>query len=303
MDQLQSMRAFTKVVEMSGFAAAAREMGLSRSVVNKSVINLENELGTQLLRRSTRKVTPTETGLAFYDRCVQILGDVDEAIASVTELQEHPTGNLRLNAPMSFGTQHLAPLVADFMTQHPDVHVEVVLNDRFIDPIEEGFDVTLRISEPLYLTSLISKVIVPMRRVLCASPDYLDKHGEPLHPKDLKNHRCLQYGYSGATTQWRLMGPQGEQSYAINCAMWSNNGDVLKTAALKHHGIGLLPMFIAGEELQAGTLRTVLPDYTPSELILSALYPRNRHLSAKVRLFLNLLDERFSGRPHWDLID
>lgn len=179
MDQIQSMRAFTKVVETNGFAAAAREMRLSRSVVNKAVIALENELGTQLLRRSTRKVTPTETGLAFYERCVQILSDLDEALASVTELQEHPTGNLRMNAPMTFGTRHLAPVVGAFMSEHPGVHIEVILNDRFVDPIEEGFDITLRISEPVYMTSLISREIAPIRRVLCASPGYLDAQGEP----------------------------------------------------------------------------------------------------------------------------
>ncbi len=303
MDTLQSMRTFTKVVEMNGFAAAAREMGLSRSVVNKSVINLENALGTQLLRRSTRKVTPTETGLAFYDRCILILADVDEAIASVTELQEHPTGNLRMNAPMTFGTKHLAPVVAEYMAQHPDVHVEVVLNDRFVDPIEEGFDVTLRISEPLFLTSLINREIAPARRVLCASPGYLEAHGEPDCPRDLKSHRCLQYGYSGTVTQWRLNGPDGDQAYTINCALWSNNGEVLKAAALGNQGIALLPTFIVGEELQNDTMRTVLTQYSPSDLTISALYPRNRHLSAKVRLFVDLLKERFSTRPHWDLVE
>ncbi len=303
MDRLQGMRAFVRVVELSGFAAAARDMGLSRSVVNKAVINLETELGTQLLRRSTRKVTPTETGLAFYDRCVQILADFDEAVAAVSELQERPTGNLRMNAPMSFGTRHLAPIVADYMARHPEVHVEVVLNDRFVDPIEEGFDLTLRISEPSYLTSLISRDIAPARRVLCASPGYLEAHGVPDSPQDLKNHRCLQYGYSGATTQWRLKGPSGEQAYPINCAMWSNNGDVLQCAAASHQGIALLPTFIVGESLQDGTLRTILPDHAPSQLTLSALYPRNRHLSAKVRLFVDLLEERLSGRPHWDLVE
>ena len=303
MDRLQSMRAFAKVVEKSGFAAAARDMGLSRSAVNKSVIGLEKELRTQLLQRSTRKVTPTETGLAFYDRCIQILADYDEAISAVSELQERPTGNLRLNAPMSFGTRHLAPVVADFMALHPDVHVEVILNDRFIDPIEEGFDITLRMSEPLHLTSLISREICPARRVLCASPNYLDAHGEPDGPRDLKNHRCLQYGYSGTTTQWRLSGPHGEHAYPIRCAMWSNNGDVLKSAAVSHQGVTLLPTFIVGEALQDGNLRTVLPGYAPSHLTLSALYPRNRHLSAKVRLFVDLLEERFSGRPHWDLVE
>ena len=168
MDRLDSMRAFTRVVDEGGFAAAARRMGLSRSVVNKAVINLENELGVQLLRRSTRQVTPTETGLAFYDRCMRILDDVDEAVSSIKELQERPTGNLRINAPMSFGMLHLSSLVAGFMAAHPDVHVELVLNDRFVDPIEEGFDVTLRVGEASPSTSLITREIVPARRVLCA---------------------------------------------------------------------------------------------------------------------------------------
>jgi len=302
MDRFESMRAFTRVVEESGFAAAARSMGLSRSVVNKAVINLENELRTQLLTRSTRRVTPTETGLAFYDRCVQILADLDEAIASVTELQEKPTGNLRLNAPMTFGTRHLATVVADFMASYPDVHVEVVLNDRFVDSIEEGFDVTIRIAEPEYSTSLITREIVPARRVLCAAPGYLNAFGEPESPQELKRHRCLQYGYSGTVTQWRLLGPDAERSYPINCLMWSNNGEVLKSAALRGQGIALLPTFIVGAELQDGRLRSVLPDHQPSELVVSAMYPRHRHLSAKVRLFVELLKQRFGGRPYWDLV-
>ena len=296
------MRAFINVVDHHGFAAAAREMGLSRSAVNKAVINLENDLGTQLLARSTRRVTPTETGLAFYDRCRQILGDLDEAITSVKELQDRPTGNLRINAPMSFGTRHLAPVVAEFMARHQDLHVELVLNDRFVDPIEEGFDITLRVGDPEYPTSLIEKQIVPARRVLCASPGYLNKYGEPELAAELKNHRCLQYGYSGSLQQWRLVGPEGEQSWPIDCVMWSNNGEALKSAATQDQGIALLPTFIVGEELQSGALRTVMPDYRPSDLVVSALYPRHRHLSAKVRLLIELLEARFGGRPYWDLI-
>jgi DNA-binding transcriptional LysR family regulator len=302
MDKFESMLAFTKVVETSGFAAAARAMGLSRSVVNKSVINLENELGTQLLRRSTRQVTPTETGLAFYDRCVQILSDMDEAISAITELQERPTGNLRLNAPMSFGTLHLSSVVAEYMDRYPDVHVELVLNDRFIDPIEEGFDVTLRIAESRPSTSLIAREIVSAKRVLCASPEYLDDAGEPAEPVELKLHRCLHYGYQGSGSQWRLAGPESEQSYGINCVMWSNNGEVLKDAAVNNQGIALLPTFIVGEFLQSGELRTVLTDYAPPEISLYALFPRHRHLSAKVRFFMDLTEERFGGRPYWDLV-
>lgn len=303
MDKFESMRAFTRVVDAGGFAAAARQMGLSRSVVNKSVKKLEEELGTQLLRRSTRQVTPTETGLAFYDRCLQILGELDAAISAVTELQEKPAGNLRMNAPMSFGTLHLSSVVTEFMSRYPDVRVELVLNDRFVDPIEEGFDVTLRIAEPISSTSLVAREIVTAKRILCASPEYLRKSGVPSKPAELKLHRCLHYGYLGSGSQWRLTGPKGTQSYAIQCAMWSNNGEILRDAAIKHQGIVLLPTFIVGEALQLGLLQTILHEYTAPEIVLSALYPRHRFLSTKVRLFADLLQERFGGRPYWDLVD
>ncbi|MEM6819064.1 MAG: LysR family transcriptional regulator [Pseudomonadota bacterium] len=302
MDRLEGMRAFTKVVEHHGFAAAARAMGLSRSVVNKAVIGLENHLGTQLLVRSTRKVTPTETGLAFYDRCTQILSDVEEAIGAVTALQERPSGNLRINAPMTFGTQHLASVVSEFMGEHSDVRVELVLNDRFVDPIEEGFDITIRIGELDFPTSLINKEIVTAKRVLCAAPALITQLGDLQTPEALREAPCLQYGYSGSATQWRLGGPDGERSWPIRCRMWSNNGEVLKSAAIAGLGIALLPTFIVGSALQSNELQTVLPDYQPTDLTLSALYPRHRHLSAKVRLFVELLDARFGHRPYWDLV-
>lgn len=302
MDKLLTIQAFTKVVDAGGFAAAARKMGLSRSVVNKYVITLENELGMQLLRRSSRQVSPTEAGIAFYGRAVSILNELDEAYAAVTQLQEQPRGNLRINAPMSFGSVHLAPMIADFMARYPEVHVELVLNDRFVDPIEEGFDVTVRIAEPNVSTSLITREIVPVRRVLCASPAYLAAHGEPQEPKELRQHRCLHYGYQETGNQWKLAGPRGEVTVHINCLMWSNNGDSLKQVALRDQGIALLPTFIVGDELQLGRLRTVLNDYRPPDITLSALYPRHRHLSAKTRLFAEFLVERFGDRPYWDLV-
>jgi len=303
MDRLESIRAFTKVVQAGGFAAAARAMGTSRSVVNKYVIALESDLGTQLLRRSTRRLTPTETGLAFYDRCVQILAELDDAVAAVAELQGSPAGNLRVNAPMSFGIAHLGAVVGDYLAEYPNVHVELVLNDRFVDSIEEGFDLTVRVAEPDVLTSLITKEIAPVKRVLCASPAYLAKAGEPTRPSDLASHRCLHYGYLASGNHWRLHGPRGDELVAINCVLWSNNGDVLKRAALKDQGIALLPTFIVGDALQSGTLRTVLADHAPADLTLFALYPRHRHLSTKLRQFVDLLIERFGGRPYWDLVD
>jgi DNA-binding transcriptional LysR family regulator len=303
MDRFLTIQAFTKVVDAGGFAAAAREMGLSRSVVNKYVITLENELGTQLLRRSSRQVSPTEAGMAFYERAVSIINDLDEAFAAVTQLQEQLRGNLRINGPMTFGSMHLAPMVADFMAFYPDVHVELVLNDRFVDPIEEGFDVTVRIAEPSVSTSLITREIVRVRRVLCASPSYLAAHGEPRDPKELRQHRCLHYGYQETGNQWKLAGPLGEISVQINCVMWSNNGDALKQIALRDQGIALLPTFIVGYELQTGRLRTVLSDWQPLDIMLSALYPRHRHLSAKTRLLVDFLIDRFGERPYWDLVE
>lgn len=293
MDKFLAMRAFTKVVENGGFAAAAREMGLSRSVVNKYVIALEAELETQLLRRSTRRVNPTEMGMVFYDRALAILNDLDEATAAVTNLQGRPVGTLRVNAPMTFGFLQLSPIIADFMTRHPEVHIELVLNDRFVDPIEEGFDVTVRIAEPLESTSLIARKIVPVRRLLCASPAYLAAHGAPQEPEDLREHRCLHYGYQASGEQWKLAGPRGEISTRVNCVMWSNNGDSLKQVALRGQGIVLLPDFIVGDEIRTGKLQTVLDDYRPIDLALLAIYPRSRHQSTKTRLFVEALVEAF----------
>jgi DNA-binding transcriptional LysR family regulator len=289
MDRFQAMRAFTKVVEMGGFAAAAREMGLSRSVVNKYVIALENELGIQLLQRSTRRVKATEMGLLYYDKAIAILGDVEEATAAVTQLHGQARGTLRVNAPMTFGFLHLSPVVADFMARHPEVRVDVVLNDRFVDPIEEGFDVTVRIAQPTDATSLIVREIAPVRRLLCASPAYLAAHGTPREPGDLRKHRCLHYGYQASGNLWKLSGPEGEVATLVNCVMWSNNGDSLKQVALRDQGIVLLPDFIVSGEIAAGTLRTVLDDYRPTDLALCAIYPRNRHQSAKTRLFVEAL--------------
>lgn len=296
MDKFESIRAFTKVLEAGGFAAAAREMGLSRSVVNRSVISLEKELNTEFFHRSTRSVTPTETGIAFYDRCVQILDELDEAISAVTELQEKPRGNLRINAPMSFGTLCLSAVVADYMLAYPEVNVDLVLSDRFVDPIEEGFDLTVRIGEAHRSTSLIAKNIAPAKRVLCASPSYIQKYGQPRHPNELRFHRCLHYGYQKSGYHWRLHGPDGAQSFSVNCVMSSNNGETLKTAAVQGQGIALLPTFILGDAIEQEQLLSLLSGFEPPEIALFALYPRHRHLSTKVRLFVDLLTERFIDR-------
>lgn len=296
MDRFLAMQAFTKVVDAGGFAAAAREMGLSRSAVNKYVIALETELDTQLLQRSTRQASPTEMGMLFYDRAITILCDMEEAIAAVTQLQEQPRGKLRINAPMTFGFLHLSPVIADFMARYPEVQIDMMLNDRFVDPIEEGFDITVRIAEPPESTSLITRKIAPVRRLLCASPAYLATHGEPQEPRDLRKHRCLHYGYQASGNQWKLAGAKGEFSIQVNCVIWSNNGDSLKQVALRDQGIALLPDFIVGEEIRNGSLRTLLDDYCPSDIALCAIYPRYRRQSTKTRLFIEALVEAFGGK-------
>jgi len=302
MDKTEAIRAFSRVVEEGSFAAAARSLGVTRSAVSKCVRALEEELGAQLFQRSTRKVSPTETGLAFNERCLIVLAELDAAFRAVSRLQGDVRGRLRINAPMSLGTLHLSRVVADFMAKFQKLQVEVVLNDRFVDPIEEGFDVTIRVARPRYPTSLATRQIVPVRRVICASPEYLEESGEPGHPRELSRHRCLHYGHLETGSTWALSGPDGDVSTRIHCAMSSNNGEVLKDAALAGHGLALLPTFIVGPDLQAGRLRTVLCEYRPPDVWLCAVYPRHRHLSVKVQSFVDYLAQRFTDPPYWDLV-
>ena len=298
MDKFESLRAFTQVVAEGGFAAAARKMRLSRSAVNKLVINLEKKLGVQLLHRSTRRVSPTETGLAFYDRCINILAELEEAELAVSQLQEKPKGNFKINAPMTFGTMHLSAAVADFMAQYPDLRVQLTLEDRFVDPIEEGFDLAVRIAEPVESASLITHAIAPAKRILCASPTYIEKYGEPKHPRELRDRSCLHYGYLATGNQWKLFGQDGEHNIVVNGVFCSNNGETLRDAAVKGLGIALLPTFLLAKELEEGKLKRILPDYHAPEISICVIYPANRHLSTKVRLFTEFIRERFSDRSN-----
>ena len=301
MDKLTSIRAFTRVVQHGSFAAAARELRLSRSAVSKYVIELEQELGAQLLVRTTRSSSPTENGQAYYERCIAILADLEEADLAVARLQSEPRGLLRVNAPMSFGTLHLSGAVADFMERYPQLQIQLVLADQQIDPVQEGFDVTLRIAD-LPSSSLIARKIAPARRVVCAAPSYLARRGTPAHPDDLRRHDCLAYGYLATGNQWKLTGADGDHWIHIPWTLCTNNGEVLRDAAVKGRGIALLPTFIVGADLQEGGLRSILTDYAAPEISVYAIYPQTRHLSVKVRLFIDFLIERFGGRPYWDLV-
>jgi DNA-binding transcriptional LysR family regulator len=245
-------------------------------------------------------VAATENGQAYYERCLAILADLEEADLAVTRLQAEPRGILRVNAPMSFGTLHLGRAIADLMEQYPELRVALVLSDEFVDPVQEGFDVTLRIGD-LPSSSLIARKLAPARRVVCAAPAYLAQHGVPRHPDELRDHQCLTYGYLATGAQWKLTGPDGDHWINVPWTLCADNAEVLRDAAVRGRGIALLPTFIAGTDLQEGRLRTILTDYKAPEISLYAVYPQTRHLSVKVRVFVDFLVGRFGGRPYWDL--
>jgi DNA-binding transcriptional LysR family regulator len=298
LDKLASLRAFVKVVETGSFSEAGRDLRLSRSAISKYVADLEDNLGVQLLNRTTRRVSTNENGQLYFERALTILGDVDAADRAVAHLQTSPSGLLRVNAPMSFGTLHLGPAVADFMADHPDLRIQLALSDELVDPVEGGFDVTLRIAE-LEASSLIARKIVAIDRVICASPDYLKAHGTPRHPGELRQHKILTYGFLLTGNQWKLTGKDGDHWVQPAWSLCVNNAEVLRDAALKGQGLALLPNFVAFDELKRGALKTVLRDYHAPPLALHAVYPPTRHLSLKVRLFIDFLVARFGKADEW----
>jgi DNA-binding transcriptional LysR family regulator len=299
MDRLNSMAIFVEVVNQSGFSSAADKMNLSRAQVSKSVMQLEAHLGTRLLNRTTRRVSLTEIGRIYYERCTAILNDVEEIEGIAREQAGTPYGMLRLSAPTSFGTLHLKDAIPEYLKQFSQVHISMSLSDRFIDVVSEGFDVVIRIAE-LKDSSLIARKIAPCKRVFCASPDYLEKNGIPQVPQDLATHACLVYANDIKPDTWILHGPNGKEAIKVNGPVCADNGDILSAAATAGLGIALLPTFTVGPELRAGRLIQVLPDYCPPELTIYAVFPSRRYLSAKVRSFVDFLSNHFSGSPDWD---
>jgi DNA-binding transcriptional LysR family regulator len=299
MDKLDAMNAFVKVVSLGSYAEAGRALGLTRSAVSKAVMELEQLLGARLLDRTTRRVSATEAGLAYYESCLDILARVEETEMQVSRLHDEPKGVLKVNAPVSFGVLHLGRLMAEFMGQYPDLKIELTLNDRFIDPIEEGVDVTIRIGV-LADSSLIARRLAPARRVLVAAPRYLKQFGRPKSPDDLARHRCLNYGHSTMLQRWRLTRDGETFSLAINSVLCSNNGDVLRAAAVAGQGIAKLPTFLVGPDIRDGRLKIVLAQFPPVDLGVFALYAPNRYLAAKTRLLIDFLAARLGEQPAWD---
>ncbi len=300
MDRLTSMSVFVAVVETGNFSAASEHLQISRASTSKHIVALENCLGGRLLNRTTRRVSVTEAGKAYYDRCKQILEDVQEAECVVTGYSSEPRGLLRLNAPMSFGTRQLASIISRFCQAHPDIEVELSLNDRVVDVVEEGYDLVIRISR-LKESSLIARKLAPCHQVLCASPGYLNKHGRPQAPGELIQHNCLHYTYFVTGKNWVLNGPDGEHRIATHPQLSANNGDVLYMAARNGLGVTLLPTFIVGDAIRNGELEVILPAYKPAEISIYAVYASKRHLSAKVRALIDFTADQIGPHPQWDV--
>ena len=293
MDKFSSLRSFIKVVEKGSFAAAARDLGVSRAQVNRQVINLEDSLGVTLLHRTTRSVIVTPAGDSYYNRCRVLLNELEEAELAVQQEQVEPQGEIRINAPQSFGVRNLAPALVEFLRLYPKISIQLALNDQFVDPLSEGIDITIRISARRDNPSLISHDIIEAKRVLCASPAFLDQHGTPTHPRDLADFPCLHYGNLPMGNTWRLEKGDEQVDVRVNGVLCANNADVLCDAASAGLGIALLPLFIAHDDLRSGKLVTVLEEYRPPEIYLSLVYAPSRNMSTKIRLFLKFIQEWF----------
>lgn len=293
------MLVFARVADEGGISAAARRLGLSKSAVSKQLAALEDRLGARLLHRTTRRMSLTEAGAAFLEHCRRVVAEAEEAETAIGALQAEPRGVLRVNASVTFGTMHLAAIIPDFITRHPQVRIDLTLNDRMVDVIEEGYDVVLRIAK-LADSSLVARKLAPGRRVLVAAPSYLDRRGRPQCLADLLDHDTLSYSYLATGDEWRFDGPNGEENVRVTGRLNANNGEVLLAAAIAGAGIAALPTFICGPSLRAGSLVRVLPDYENRSFAIHAVWPPGRHLSAKVRVFVDFLAERFGPVPYWE---
>lgn len=296
------MEIFTRVVEAKSFSGAARRMNISKSVVSKHVTEIERSLGVRLLNRTTRAISLTEVGAAFYERCSRIVAAAEEAEAIATRLQSVPRGTLKVNVPVAFGVLHIVPALPDLLSAYPDLRIEMTLSDRTVNLAEEGYDAAVLIEKKLAAT-LVARKLAPNLRRICATPDYLRRHGVPNSPRELANHNCIVYAPLGTEKEWCLIGQEGTVWIEVDGNLRLNNENAIRYAALSGLGMALLPSYIVGPDLQSGALRAVLPDYTASETAIYAVYLSNRHLSAKVRCFVDFLVVRFGPTPPWDAAD
>ncbi len=294
MDAIEGLPVFVRTVREGSFSAAARALELTPSAVSKQISRLEDRLAARLFNRTTRRLSLTEEGAAFYERASRILADLEDAAEAVSSLKAVPRGRLRVTMPTAYGIIHLLPALPDYTTRHPEVTLEIDLNDRFVNMIEEGFDLALRVGD-LEDSSLIGRRLAANRRVLAAAPRYLAGRQPPREPADLQDHNCLVYTYRAQRHDWHLVDDAGRESVVTVAGnLETNNPMMLRAAALDGFGIALLPLWIIGPDIKAGRLVHVLPDYHWPDSAIQAVYPPGRHLSARVRSFVDFLVERFA---------
>ncbi|MCI5107633.1 MAG: LysR substrate-binding domain-containing protein [Pseudomonadales bacterium] len=300
MDNISDIAIFVQVVESGSFTAAADRLDLSKSVISKYVSRLENNLGARLLNRSTRKLSLTEVGQAFYHKSRMALQDLEEAENEVSRLQGQPRGVLRLNAPMSFGILHLSPLLGAFHAQYPEVRVDLNLDDRKLDVIEAGFDLSLRISE-LPDSSLVARRLCRCRHAIVAAPSYLETMGKPNSPADLQSHRIVTYRYQESSINWDFRHPdQRVENIQIDGHTRINNSLAIREAVIAGMGIARMPTFAVADAIRQGALVKLFPTLQTLEVSLFLLYPQRRHLSPKVRAFVDFMAGQFTDPPAWD---
>jgi DNA-binding transcriptional LysR family regulator len=296
MDKVREMASFVAVVNAGSFVAAAEHTGQSKAAVSRHVGDLESRLGVRLLQRTTRSLSMTTEGQAFYARSKELLAAIDEAESELTATGTEPSGLIRVNAPLTFGVLHLAPIWGRFATLYPKVSLDVVLNDRLSDLIEEGFDLGIRIAS-MPSSTLISRKLTSTRMVLCASPQFVSTFGAPKTPADLANLRAVSYSYWSTHDEWHFTGPTGPVSVHIDACIHTNNGDTCRSAALDHQGIILQPDFLVGEDLRGGTLVELLPQFHAIDLGIYAVYPSRKYLPLKLRRLIDFLADSFRNPP------
>ncbi|PKP77649.1 MAG: LysR family transcriptional regulator [Alphaproteobacteria bacterium HGW-Alphaproteobacteria-3] len=297
---LNGFAVFAKVAELGSFTAAGEALGLSKSMVSRQVSALEEQLGARLLNRTTRRIALTEAGAVVFERAQRIVSEATEAAAEATCVEGAVRGTLRINAPMSFGIRQLGPVMPDFMARYPEINIDLVLNDRRVDLIEEGFDVSLRISA-LTDSSLIARQLAPVERYIVGAPSYFEKRGRPKRPADLADHDFLLYTLLARPNQLEMTNAAGEKEQVeLKGRFLCNNADAMLGMMLKGMGLVFSPDVLCHEHLKSGKLVRVLEDWTMPPLTLHVIYPHARHLAAKVRAFVDFTVEKFGpGKAPW----
>ncbi|MDZ4095237.1 MAG: LysR family transcriptional regulator [Paracoccaceae bacterium] len=298
MDRLDCDRMFVAVIETGSFAAAARRLGSGSGQASKLVSRLESVLGVRLLNRSTRAVSATEVGQAYFERVRALLEDFGDLDQSVRDASQAPRGKLRLTAPLTFGTVQLVPALNDFARRYPEISLDVQFSDRVVSLVDEGFDAAIRVGHPAD-TSLIARKLCESRVLIVASGDYLAEHGMPQHPDDLTRHDCIIDSNFRDPAQWRFQGPEATMTVAVQGRLWYSNAEACLCAAKAGLGIAHVPEFVAARSLATGQVQSILHGFEEPPHGVYALYPPGRHLAAKVRVLVDFLANRYHGTVDW----